>query len=77
MGWLVGAGIDVVQWRATGFRATIVGSYRAVHFHIPYDDAPDLDGCRTNPDVTVIDAPAVYEFDMDGWLVGLQLAYER
>lgn len=73
-GWLVGAGFDVLQWRATGLRASIVGTYRVVHFRIPYGDAPLLDLCRnTNPEIL---APDVYEFDMDGWQVGLQLAYE-
>jgi hypothetical protein len=72
-GGVIGGGLDFYHIPAWNLRASVVGSYRLLHSKFNPDYAPLLERC-TNAGVPLEDG--FYDFDLDGWQVGLMLTLE-
>lgn len=70
-GGLIGGGLDFYHVQAWHLRASIAASYRLLHSQ--FVDAPLLERCA-NSDVPL--DKGIYDFDFDGWQVGLMLTWE-
>jgi hypothetical protein len=74
VGGLIGGGIDVWRVSSLHMRTSIVGSYRIVHSKFLPEEAPLFDVCRNASQVDLENG--YYDFDLDGWQVGLMLTFE-
>lgn len=73
VGALLGGGIDFLRVPSLHLRCSVAGSYRIVHSKFLPEEAPLLESC-SNADVTLEDG--FYDFDLDGWQVGLMLTFD-
>lgn len=78
VGGVFGGGIDFLHLRAQHLRGSIVGTYRIVHAAFDPDSAPLIQDCARNspPDLVLDPQEPYYQFDMDGWQVGMMLTLE-
>jgi hypothetical protein len=73
VGALFGGGIDFLHVPSLHLRCSVAGSYRILHSKFLPEEAPLIEQC-SNVDVPL--EKGFYDFDLDGWQVGLMLAIE-